>query len=220
MHLSMPKSRELSGGFISWIILIGYFVVAFMVGIAVLRLDGKIPEDNTDELSMETTHLANGVIATTSIAVIFMFAMTLISENKSSVWGILTGCFDKSGTKFQPMSVITMVCLLISVILTTIVEVVASNKIESCHKVQIKDKVEAEEFMESVEMVNRLYGAVLTYISIAILISLTYVAFVFKYIFSKFFGDSVGDNVVGFMYKSAFGRNAKCSRRNGLKKRA
>lgn len=216
MHLSMPESRELSGGFISWIILIGYFVVAFMVGIAVLRLDGKIPEDNTDELSMETTPLANGVIATTSIAVILMFAMAIFSDNRSSVWGILTGCFDKSGTKFKVMSGITIVCLLISVILTTIVEVVASNKIESCHKVQIKDKVEAEEFMESVEMVNRLYGAVLTYIAIAILMLLTlFGGFISSLSLKMPFGKRL---TVSGMY--SFGRNAKCSRRNGLKKRA
>lgn len=208
LSISMPKSRELSGSFISWVILIGYFVVAFMVGIAVLRLDGKIPEESQDELSMETTPMATGVVATTSIAVILMFVMAILSKSRSSVWDILSGCFENSDPKFKVMSGITIVCLLISVILTTIVEVVASNKIESCHKVQIKDKAEAEEFMESVEMVNRLYGAVLTYIVVAILMLLT------------LFGGVISSKVPEGMYKSAFGRNAKCSRRNGLKKRA
>lgn len=200
----------------TWIGFIAYVIIAYLIGYASMTVFRRCPQIKEIEM-VDVDKIAASGIAFTTFSFLGMLILFGYFGSRGDVNRVIMGSIRGDETTIPCMAIggITLLCLLLSLALTSSSEFMGIKAMNNCSVLQAANQDEVDEYLEAANMLNRLYGIIILAITIIIVFLL--------YLLSKMVQNKTGYNmdVVSHMdrFVTSFGRRARCSKNNRIKKR-
>lgn len=196
---------------VSWLLFISYIIISYLIGYASMTVFKKCPEVQEDQVLGDSDKISGAAIAFTTIS-LFLFAACFFAGGRGSFGSVIRSCYKSNDLKFKILSILTILCLVVSVALTAFAEFSGVESINKCALISATTQEEIDEFMSASNMLNRLYGIVIVVLIVCISMIVGYLSMEFLNIDPA---QQITQRVEDFA--TMFGRRAKCRTNNKMK---